>query len=42
MHTPISGHEYLGLLNELFIFFTVLVFRERLSLCVCAAFPFGF
>ena len=28
--------------KELFIRLTVRVFRERLSICVCASFPFGF
>ena len=28
--------------KELFIRFTVHVFRERLSICVCPSFPFGF
>ena len=27
---------------ELFIRFTVRIFRERVSLCVCASFPFCF
>ena len=26
----------------MFIRFTIRVFRERLSVCVCASFPFGF
>ena len=28
--------------KEVFIWFTVRVFRECLSVCVCASFPFGF
>ena len=28
--------------KELFIRFTVHVLRERLSICVCPSFPFGF
>ena len=28
--------------KELFTRFTVRVFRERLSVCVCASLPFGF
>ena len=28
--------------KELFIRFAVRVFRERLSVCLCASFPFGF
>ena len=28
--------------KELFIRFTVRVFSERLTICVCASFPFGF
>ena len=28
--------------KELFIRFTVYVFRERLSICVCPSFPFDF
>ena len=29
-------------MKELFIWFTVCVFRERLSICACASVPFGF
>ena len=28
-------------MEEMFIRFIVRVFRERLSICVCASFPFG-